>query len=438
MYMYKYVFREAMGTTTDKLTENIRNSQYDGAFSILYSDVPRQRERYVRLAEDYKKIYSGSAEYLFSSPGRCEIGGNHTDHQNGRAIAATVSRDIIACVGRSTLDTIRVKSEGYSENVIDITELDVIESEKFTSNALIRGICAEMKKRGYNIGGFCAVTVSDVPKGSGLSSSAAFEVLIATIINKCYNASKIPPIEIAKICRAAETGFFGKPCGLLDMTAISAGGEVFMDFEDPNEPRAERANFDFAQTGYSLYTVHTGANHAGLSADYASIPEECLAVCRVLSKEKLREVSREELISNIAKIRKAAGDRAFLRALHVINENERVKKQKAALECGDFETFLKLVSESGTSSYELLQNAYSISDPKEQSIPTALAIAKQILVSGGVCRVHGGGFAGTIQCYVPKEKESEFISKMSEVFGKNAVLKTEIRNIGAVCVDDIK
>ncbi len=395
--------------------------------SIVYA------KRFEKAIEEFKNIFGKNREFrLFSAPGRTEIGGNHTDHQNGRVLAGSVDLDIIAVVSPNNDNIIRVKSEGYKQNIIDLSDLDVKEKEYNTTLSLIRGISASFKNLGYDVKGFDAYMTSEVLKGSGLSSSAAFEVMIGTIINEMFCDGKETAVKIAQIGQYAENVYFGKPCGLMDQTASSVGGFVTIDFKDNDNPIVEKIDFDFASCGYSLCIVDTGGNHADLTPDYAAVPKEMKSIAEYFGKKVLREVPKEEFYKNIGKLREICGDRAILRAAHFYDDDERVPMEVMSLKNNDFETFKKLIIESGHSSYMYLQNVFSCINPLEQGISLGLLMCEKILKGKGAYRVHGGGFAGTIQAFVPNEMLSEFKEKMENVFGNEKCHVLSIRPVGGI------
>lgn len=397
---------------------------------ILY-----QKDRYQNAIEAFEEIYNVKPQRFFSAPGRTEICGNHTDHNRGCVLAAGVSLDVIAAVIPTGDSTIQIKSEGFPMDTVDISDLSVKSDENGSSQALIRGVAAGLKENGYKIGGFKAYTTSNVLKGSGLSSSAAFEVLIGTILNGLYNDSKIDSIAIAKVSQFAENKYFGKPSGLMDQMASSVGGFISIDFADPENPIINKVNFDFAASGHSLCIVDTKGNHADLTPEYAAIPVEMRRIAQYFNKEYLREIPKDEIIENYKTLREKLGDRAVLRALHFMDDNERVAAECKALESGDFNKFLSLVNQSGDSSYKYLQNIFASSAPDEQGLSSALYIAKSILGERGACRVHGGGFAGTIQAFVPNDMLDEFKSKIEKVFGEDSCYVLTIRPIGGTEVE---
>ena len=410
---------------------NIKNGAYDNSFSMLYGDVSAARARYLRACESFEGIFSEKENIrLFSAPGRTEVGGNHTNHQHGCVLAGGVNLDVIAVTAPNNDGKVRIKSEGYDMDVIDITELEKNTAEHGRASALIRGVLSRFKELGADISGFNAYTTSNVLKGSGLSSSAAFEVLVGNIVNGMFFNNKADEITIAKIGQYAEREYFGKPCGLLDQMASSLGGFTYADFFNPADPITEKINLDIHSFGYTLCVVDTGGNHANLTQDYADITIECKEISNKLGVDFLRDADQNRFYNSIAELRRACGDRAVLRAFHFFNENDRVEKQKAALKAGNFEGFLKLVNESGESSYDYLQNLYSNSAVSEQGLPLAIALTKKFLNGKGACRVHGGGFAGTIQCYIPSELLADYKKTIEAVFGENSCCVLNIRPVG--------
>lgn len=397
---------------------------------VTASQLGADPSRFAGLISMFKEHFGGDHVRFFSAPGRSEICGNHTDHNRGKVMAAAVDLDVIAAVLPTGDDTVTVKSEGYPEDTVSLDSLTPKDSEKNTSAALIRGVLAGIKARGYNIGGFKAYTRSNVLKGSGLSSSAAFEVLIGTVLSGLFNGGEVSPVEIAQIAQYAENEFFGKPSGLMDQMASSVGGFTKIDFNDPENPVIESVSLDLGEHGHRLCIVDTRGNHADLTPDYAAIPAEMKAVAGFFGKGFLREISRDDVIKNIAEIRKAAGDRAVLRALHFFDENGRVDELAEAIKSGDFSAFLGVINRSGESSYKYLQNVYSSLHPDEQGVSLAIYLANSLLGGTGAARVHGGGFAGTIQAFVPEEKLGAFVTGMEEVFGEGSCYVLNIRPYG--------
>ena len=413
-----------------KVKNDILSGKYDSVFSVLYGNVDAARERYAAAVDSFEKLYGEREVRLFSAPGRTEVGGNHTDHQHGCVLAGSVNLDVIAVVAANDDGTVRVKSEGYDEDVLNVSQLDVDKSEYGMAISLIRGMCGEFKKEGYNVGGFTAYTTSNVLKGSGLSSSAAFEVLIGNILSGLYNNGSVNAVEIAKIAQRAENIYFGKPCGLMDQMASSVGGFTGIDFNDPANPVIEKVDFDLASHGHKLIIVNTGGNHADLTQDYADITIECRKVADYFGKQFLRDVDVDEFYARLSEVRTAAGDRAVLRAIHFFNDNQRAIDEKNALKANRFDEFLRISKESGRSSFQYLQNVYSPSNPSEQGLSLALALAEKVLGDRGAFRVHGGGFAGTTQSFVPDDLVDEYLSSMRAVFGENSCYVLNIRPVG--------
>ncbi len=421
----------------NSLTQKI-NDGNNPIFKELYGNdkaiLKEQSDRYKNLMNDFERTFEKDDVILFSSPGRTEIGGNHTDHNCGRVLAGAVNLDNIAVAAVNASNIIRIKSTGYPEFHVDISDLNIDESQFYTSGALVKGICAKMKENGYKIGGFDACVDGRVPKGSGLSSSASFEVLIGTIMNELFNNGRMSAIENAIIGQWAENNYFGKPCGLMDQTACSVGGLITIDFKDPAKPIVKEVDFDFVSTEFSLVITDVGGGHddPATQAEYASLPTEMKAVAAELGAKVLREVSLEQIIENIPEIRKKTGDRAILRAFHFYGDNERVSNQVVALENNDFQSFLKMVVESGYSSYMYNQNIFDVVHKDEQVVSLALALSEMILKGSGAWRVHGGGFGGTIQAFVPQIKIDEYMKTLEHVYGEGKCHKLFIRSKGSV------
>ena len=414
-----------------ELKSAINNGSFDEEFLKLYSDALSARERYVEAVGEFVSLYGDSDNLrLFSAPGRTEISGNHTDHQHGCVLAASVDLDVIAVVAENGEHTVRIKSAGYPMDEIDLSELNVKDSERGHAASLIRGVLSAFSRDAFDIGGFNAYTTSNVLKGSGLSSSAAFEVLISNIVNGLFNSGKADALRMAKYSQYAEREFFGKPCGLLDQMASSVGGFTYADFHDPSDPQIEQVNLDIRDFEYTLCVVDTGGNHANLTADYAAITEECKSISHELGVDFLRDADTNKFYTEMGRIRKKCGDRAVLRAFHFFNEQRRVECQRAALKDRDFEKFLYYVNESGESSYKYLQNLYSTSSVSEQGLSLAIAVTKQFLGDKGACRVHGGGFAGTIQCYIPNKMFGEYKRMIENVFGAGTCVPLLVRPVG--------
>ncbi len=399
----------------------------------IYPDahVPAQKERYTKAENAFREHFGSLGEHrFFSAPGRTEICGNHTDHNNGKVFAASVDLDVIAVVELTDDNCITIKSEGFPEDKIDLSDLNVVDSEKNTSASLIRGVAGGFVKNGYKIGGFRAYTTSSVLKGSGLSSSAAFEVLVGTILSHLFNDGQINPIKIAQIAQYAENVYFGKPSGLMDQMASSVGGFIAIDFKDTDSPIIESIPCNFAEYGHALCIIDAKGDHADLTDEYASIPVEMKQIAKFFDCRTLRELSLADINLNINELRKRFGDRAVLRAIHFFHENERVEKLVHALKTGHFEDFLSSVKESGDSSFKYLQNIYANSDVTHQCLSIALNVAENSLHRKGACRVHGGGFAGTIQAFVPLEDLKQFKMNMEKVFGNGSCHVLTVRPIG--------
>ena len=386
------------------------------------------------LKAKFERQYGRAAEYIFSAPGRTELGGNHTDHQHGLVLAAAVTLDTKAAAAENNDGCIRVISEGYAPVTVPIDELEKHPEERNTTAALVRGVAAGFMRRGYGVRGFDAYVVSDVLPGSGLSSSAAFEVLIGTVIN-ALSGGALSPAEIARIGQYAENEYFGKPSGLMDQTASAVGGIVAIDFADPGAPVITPVEFDFAECGYALCIIDSGADHAELTEEYAAITNELKAVCRVFGKEHLREVDEHEFYARIAEVRRAAGDRAVLRAAHVFNENKRCAVETAALDRGDFERYLQLVTESGRSSWMYLQNVIPTGSTARQELAFALLLCGKLLGGRGAFRVHGGGFAGTVQAFVPEDMLAGFRAGIDSVLGAGSCHVLSIRREGGCMME---
>ncbi len=417
------------------LINNISSGKLDEKFLRLYGTADDiQRERYIKLIKKFIATFGDRDVTLFSAPGRSEVGGNHTDHNNGKVLACAVDLDIIAVAAKNEDGHIRVASVGFDVIDIDSAELSPVDEEQGDAASIVRGVAAGMKKLGREIGGFDAITVSRVPAGSGLSSSAAFEVVLVHILDILYNDGTLPAVEAAKLSQAAERDYFGKPCGLMDQTACAVGGFTAIDFKSTVTPVVNPVKFNLSEAGYKLFIVNTGGSHANLTADYAAIKNEMASVARYFGAEVLRDCDENGFYANIAKIREKCGDRAVLRALHYFSENKRVDKQRAALENNDIDEFLRLINESGNSSYMYLQNAFSVSDPASQGVSLGVALAKRILNGRGAVRLHGGGFAGTIQAFVPNEMSETFFKEMSAVFGSNAIYCLSVRADGPVAL----
>ncbi len=395
------------------------------------------RARIERVKKGFAESFGAGRDVaLYSAPGRTEIGGNHTDHQHGRVLAAAVNLDMLAAASFNGLNVIRLQSEGYPMCTVSLDQLEADAAEFGTTTSLLRGVAAEFGKRGALLKGLDLYVISDVLRGSGLSSSAALEVLIGTVINGMMFGGQATPVEIAQIGQIAENVYFGKPCGLMDQMASSVGNLVAIDFADEQNPVVEKLDFDFSRSGYTLCIIDSGADHADLTDEYAAIPAELKKACAVFGKTVLREIPEAEFVKRIPEVRKAAGDRAVLRALHVYDDNRRVAAQCDALRRGDFQTFLRLVRESGESSWMYLQNVIPAGYKEHQEMAVALGLCARLLNGEGAYRVHGGGFAGTIQAFVPDRRLGDFVEKMEAVLGKGSCHCLSIRAEGGVQVEE--
>jgi galactokinase len=394
----------------------------------------KNRNRFGEIIKAFNKKFNLKPASYFSVPGRTEISGNHTDHNHGKVIAASINLDSIACV-REYDSVIEIFSEGYEQSfVVNLENLEAIDSEAGTTNALIRGIASRFVQNGFNIGGFNACFASDVLQGSGLSSSASIEVLIGSIFNHLYNDGKILPEEIARIGQYAENVYFKKPCGLMDQMACAIGGIISIDFSDTTNPIVDKLDFDFSSTGYKLVVVDTEGSHSNLTDEYSAIPKEMKQVSNYFGKEYCSEITLAQLIPNIKSLRNKLSDRAILRAIHFLEENKRVEQQKDALKKNEFVKFLQLVNESGNSSYKYLQNIYSSKEIERQEVSLALALSDIFIKENGkgACRVHGGGFAGTIQVFLPDVLVEKYKAFITKIFNEDSVKVLSIRQMGAV------
>ena len=422
---------------TTQWTERVREESFVESIRLLYGEKAEEnRERYVKLLDLFRETFGEREDVsLFSAPGRTEIGGNHTDHQHGRVLAASVDMDTIAAAAPTGGQVIRVLSQGYPLCEIDVTDLSVHEEEKNTTAALIRGVAAGFARLGCKVGGFEAACISNVLPGSGISSSAAFEVLIGNIINSLFFDDAADAVKIAQIGQYAENEYFGKPSGLMDQMASSVGNLLTIDFEDTEHPVVRRLNVNFADTGLALCIINSGADHADLTDEYAAIPKEMKAVSAFFGKKVLRGITREQLAGRFADVRKAVGDRAVLRAMHFLDENDRVPQQAEALETGDIDRFLQLVTESGRSSWLYLQNIVPAGAKAHQEMAIALAVCRQLLAGRGAFRVHGGGFAGTVQAFVPRDMLENFVAAMEAALGKGSCHVLSIRPVGGTKIE---
>jgi galactokinase len=428
------------------LTSLLEGSKTRELFSQLYgrdkAAVTAQINRYQSLVRKYQELFPDIKDkiQLFSTSGRTEVGGNHTDHNAGRVLAAAVNFDTIGAADKTDDNKIILYSEGYPGVFeVDLNSLEPAAGERETTTALIRGMAARIHELGYSIGGFHAYISSSVARGSGLSSSASIEILLGTILNALYNDGKLDQPLLAKIGQYAENVYFGKPCGLMDQMACSVGGFITIDFKDSEKPVIRKVDFDLAAHGYHMLVVDTGGNHADLTQDYADVPKEMKSIAEALGKRVCRELNVQDVLKNISALREKAGDRAILRALHFFADDQRVVQQAQALEENRFQDFLHLVNESGSSSWRLLQNCYSNQNPQEQGVTLALAVTEHYIKEKGegACRVHGGGFAGTIQAYIPDAHLQEYVELMEGIFGKKAVTVLSIRPYGTLHLNSL-
>lgn len=420
-----------------ELTKELEAGKWNGLLLDIYEDsalIPYQRERYVNLLKLYEKTFGTDEVEVYSAPGRSEVCGNHTDHQRGEVIAASINLDAIAVAAENNGDVIRLVSDGYPMITVNLKDISKKKEDKGSSDGLIKGVVAGLKDAGYKVGGFNAYVTSDVLIGAGLSSSAAFETIIGTVISGLFNDMTISPVKIAQAGQYAENKYFGKPCGLMDQMACSVGGLIHIDFRDTGNPVVNKVNVDFSKYAHSLCIVDTKGSHQDLTDDYAAVPEEMKAVAAYFGKEVLREVDEKEFYAGIADIRKKTNDRAVLRAVHFFEEEKRVEKIVECLNKGDFETFLEMITQSGNSSFKYLQNVYTNKDVKNQGVSVGLAASETALMGKGATRVHGGGFAGTIQAFVPDEQVEEYRGFMDNVFGKDSCHALKVRKYGGMKV----
>lgn len=423
---------------TKTVMEGLRSGAYDSQLKTVYvteEAVAAQRERYEKTILEFEEIFGEGREIsIFSAPGRTEVCGNHTDHNHGRVLAASINLDAVAVASPNGKNEIRVQSKGFDMDIISLDDLTPDCEEYGRSVSLLRGVCARLKELGYKVGGFDAYTTSQVFSGSGLSSSAAYEVLLGTIFSGLFNEGKLDPVTNAQVAQFAENHFFGKPCGLMDQMASSVGSFVTIDFKNPEQPVIEKVNFDFASCGHALCILDTGGDHADLTDDYAAVRKEMEAVARAMGKSVLAEVEEEAFLDQLPALRKTVGDRAILRAIHFFNENRRVAAAVKALEADDFETFKSIITSSGQSSFMYNQNVYTSKAVEEQGVSLSLGLAQQILDGKGAYRVHGGGFAGTMQAFVPYDMLDTYKTKMEAAFGQGSCYVLSIRPVGGVQV----
>lgn len=423
-----------------QLVEQLKRGDFDNALCRLYGEDPnvlsKQRERYAKAVEEFEKHFDGTRELrLYSAPGRTEIGGNHTDHNHGVVMAAAVDLDMVAVVAQNNSTQVNIYSQNFERtDSVDVSCLTPQEEEKGSSPSLIRGIAARIVELGGTVGGFDAYTTSDVLRGSGLSSSAAFEVLVGEIFNAEFNDGRFSAVDNAKIGQYAENVFFDKPCGLMDQTACAVGSAITIDFKEPASPVVDKIPFDIAKHGFCLCITDTKGSHADLTDDYAAIRREMESVAEFLGKKVLRDVDEEVFFSKIAEIREKLGDRAVLRAIHFFADCKRAKALYEAVADDRFDDFLHLIVDGGHSSFEYNQNAYSIKKPEEQGVALGVALSQRVLAGRGAWRLQGGGFAGTIQAFVPKDLLEQYRATLEGVFGKGSCYVLNVRNYGAIQV----
>ncbi len=420
---------------TEELKKQLEGGELDSKLAYIYSctgDVKPYADRYLSVIEGYGNTFGEAEELaLFSAPGRTEIGGNHTDHQHGCVLAGSVNLDVIAAVSFNNENVVRIQSKGYKMDEISLDDLEIHPEQFDKAIALIRGVLRKFSDMGYELKGFNAYTESNVMKGSGLSSSAAFEVLVGTIVNHLCANAEVNPVEIAKIGQFAENIFYDKPSGLLDQMASSVGAVVAVDFKDNDNPVVRKVDFDLSKYDHSLCVIDSGADHAELTHEYAAVPAEMKAVAAYFGKEFLRDVDKAEFMREMKNVRAAVkNDRAVLRAYHYFNDSERAVEEAAAIETGDFERFCRLIRESGRSSYMYLQNVYASSLPYQQAVSLTIALCGEILGDRGAYRVHGGGFAGTVQAFVPNDMLDEFKAGIEAVLGEGMCHVLQIRPVG--------
>lgn len=416
--------------------KEIQDNQYNALLKEVYVDeslVENQKQRYVKAIEKFISLYGDQDIEIYSTPGRSEVCGNHTDHQHGEVLAAAINLDIIGIVAKDD-KAVKILSDDYDIQAIEINDLTKRDEEIETSEGLIRGVLARYQELGFKIGGFNAYMTSEVLQGSGLSSSAAFEVMVGTVLSGLYNEMSIDPVTIAQVGQYSENVYFGKPCGLMDQCACSVGSLIHIDFKDNSKPVVEKVDVEFSSFKHSLCIVDVHASHADLTDDYAAVPYEMKKVAQFFGKEVLREVDEKDFYDQLVEARKEVGDRAILRAIHLFNENKRVEKAVSSLKNNDFETFKQVIKASGDSSYKYLQNVYSNKYPDNQAVSLALALSEGILENHGVCRVHGGGFAGTIQAFVEDEYVDHYKEAIEKYFGEGSCHVLKVRKFGGMKV----
>ncbi|WP_147820792.1 galactokinase [Salidesulfovibrio onnuriiensis] len=415
-------YRQALG-------EGVFDTRLAGLYGV--GEVHAQRERHDRLLARMEERFGKVPALMVSVPGRTELGGNHTDHNHGRVLAAAVHLDCLAAVAPTGDNTVRIHSEGFSDPIhVDLSDLSPRSEEAGSSEAIVRGVASSLRLRGHNVGGFSACITSAVPMGVGLSSSAAFELLIGSMFNELHNGGAVSGLDMARAAKDAENIHFNKPCGFMDQIACAFPGVSMIDFMDPENPVIESIDGDFEAGGHKLVVVNTGGDHANLTPDYAAIPGEMQRAAQALGRDFCRGITLDTVLGSLKALRERAGDRAILRLIHFIEENDRVPDMAAALGCGDMRRYVGLMLESGDSSWRLLQNCISMVGEIGQPIPLALILSERLLGGRGAWRVHGGGFAGTIQALVPLELLEHYAQGMEAVFGAGAVVPLGIRHSG--------
>ncbi|MBI9108069.1 MAG: galactokinase [Spirochaetales bacterium] len=412
-----------------EITRQIKSGIADAALLELYTEdgIDRHKKRYLKLLAEHLRLFGDAQAMMVSSPGRTELGGNHTDHNLGTVLAGSVDLDSVCVVSSSGSSGITFVSEGYEPVRFNIDELDYRAEEKDTTKALLRGISSRFTELGYTIGGFNLNMNSDVLKGSGLSSSASVEVLVGTVLSELFNNGMVTPVEVAQIGQYAENNYFGKASGLMDQLACAAGGIIGIDFRDPEEPEIFPVSYEFRKHGYTLIVTDARSSHANLSDEYSAMPAEMRRVAAEFGKTVCREISFEEFLPKVAELRVSCGDRAVLRAFHFLRENARAVEMREALEADDFTLYLNLVNDSGNSSFKYLQNIYLGNNPSDQALSIALAFSEDFLSGRGAARVQGGGFAGTIQAYVPTARVDSYVELMESIFGSGCSAELKIR-----------
>ena len=420
-----------------ELKEYINSNKIDNLLKqiICNDDISNEKKRYLKLLDEAYNLYGDGDYHFISSPGRSEIGGNHTDHQHGHVVAAGLNIDNLCIVKPNNSNIVNYLDKAFKPNMVDISDLSIHKDEINTTEALIRGIAFKLNELGYKIGGFDGLCESRVLIGSGISSSACFEVMVVEIFNALFNNEAVSDVLRAVIGQFAENKFFGKPSGLMDQMAISVGGFVAIDFKDPNNPKIDSYDFSFSDYGYELLLINTKGDHADLSHEYAAVPNEIKEVARLLNVEYLADATKQDLYNNLKKIRDTIkNDRAILRAMHFYNEDNRAILEAKACKDKDINSLLKLMNESGRSSFEYLQNVYPASRPNFQSLALGLFLADDFLKGEGAHRVHGGGFDGTIQVVIPQDKVEDFKKIIEPVFGEDAILQVRVRSFGTKLV----